>query len=94
MAIITKKLGNSRKLIKNRFRKHFSDGLGGMRFDAFCAGWLESWKENKANRNDLFDENVKLKKALSDLMWLEDEQPDWAGEGDSPFEIARKLLEK
>ncbi len=58
MAIIRKKLGNSRRIIDKRFREHFSDGLGGLRFDAFCCGWREAWKECEKQPQA---ENKKLK---------------------------------
>ena len=41
MAITKKNLGNRGDIIAKKFREHYADGEGGIRFDAFCMGWKE-----------------------------------------------------
>ena len=74
MAIIKKELGNSRAVIKKAFGTHYSDGFGGIRFDAFCMGWKEAW--HKCSQN-LQAENEKLKQSVEEAIQLAEICSDW-----------------
>ena len=45
MAVIKRSLGNRQDIIIKRFRKIYSDGIGGFRFRIFCEGWKAAFKE-------------------------------------------------
>ena len=72
MAIIKKELGNRPDIIEKAFREHFSDGLGGIRFDAFCHGWKAAWQERQAENETLKNKIEFLRKRYPEIDEMEE----------------------
>ena len=45
MAILRKNIGTNPQVIVKEFRSQYSDGLGGLAFQAFCDGWHSAWRQ-------------------------------------------------
>ena len=91
MAIIKRSLGNRCDIIEKAFRKHYTDGLGGLAFEAFRNGWTEAFREVNAlaelktpDAGEFTKDCEKLERHIS---W---ERPNDAHQGN---QLLRKLFE-